>query len=304
MKISVVMGVYEAGRAELQATVDSILGQTFRDFELIVVDDGSREPISIPDPRVRVIRHEENRGLTSALIVGCAAARGEYVARHDAGDISCPTRFEKQAAALDADAAVTFVSSFTEYIGPEGEPLFIHRGRELAAQPVNILDPGSPHGVIDGPISHGSVMFRRDAYERAGGYRQEFYYGQDWDLWYRLAAVGKYQCVQEVLYQMRVTPDGISGTARKAQLAISALSEEAMRVRMAGGSDEKVLARAAAIRKVSKPFCARSKGLYFIGEALRRNGDARSRAYLLRAALSCPFLPKPWLRLAQSLLSR
>ncbi len=303
MKISLVMGVYNPG-PELQETLDSILGQTLQDFEVVLVDDGSATPVAVRDPRVRVVRHDQNRGLTRALIDGCAAARGEYIARHDAGDLSHPTRFEKQAAALDANGDVTFVSSFTEFIGPLGEPLFIHRGQERAAERVAILDLGSKHGVIDGPTSHGSVMFRRDAYERVGGYRAQFYYGQDWDLWYRLAAVGKYQCVQEVLHQVRVMPDSISGNARAAQLAIALLSEEAMRARMDGRSDEEILQRAAAIRKGSKPLCARSMGLYFIGEALRRKGDARARSYLLRAALSCPFLPKPWLRLAQSLLVR
>jgi glycosyltransferase involved in cell wall biosynthesis len=305
MKISVVMGVHDADPLELQATLDSILGQTFRDFELIVVDDGSHQPISVADPRARVIRLEQNRGLTRALIEGCAAVRGEYIARHDAGDLSAPTRFAKQAALLDANEEVAFTSSFTEYIGPRGEPLFIHRGRERPDRPLSILDPRHEHGVIDGPISHGSVMFRRSAYERAGGYRPQFYYGQDWDLWYRLAAVGKYQCVQEVLYWLRVTPDSISVTARTAQRAIARLSEEAMRARANGQSEKEILLRAAAIRKVpSKRLCARARGLYFIGEALRRNGDRRARSYLLRAALSCPFLLKPWLRLLQSLALR
>lgn len=303
MKISLVMGVLNPG-PELRETLDSILGQTFPHFEVVIVDDGSAKPVQISDPRVRVIRFDQNRGLTRALIDGCAAARGEYIARHDAGDLSHHTRFAKQVALLDANAELTFVSSFTEFIGPEGEPLFVKRGKERASGPVDLLDLESEHGVIDGPTSHGSVMFRRDAYERVGGYRPQFYYGQDWDLWYRLAAVGKFQCIPEVLHQVRVTPDGISGSAREAQLAIARLSEEAMRARMAGRSDEEILARAAAIRKGKKPLCARSQGLYFIGEALRRNGDGRARSYLLRAALSCPFLPKPWVRLVQSFLPR
>ncbi len=303
MKLSLVMGVYNAG-PELRETLDSILGQTFTGFELIVVDDGSAHPVQIADPRVRVIRHEQNRGLTRALIDGSAAARGEYIARHDAGDVSLPTRFEKQVALLDAAPDVAFVSCFTQFIGPEREPLFVHRGGERAAEPIPILDLSAEHGVIDGPTSHGSVMFRRDAYNRAGGYRAEFYYGQDWDLWYRLAAVGKYQCVQEVLYQMRVMPEGISATARDEQMAIARLSHEALRARMEGRSEEPILTRAALIKSRSKRLGARSRGLYFIGEALRRNGDVRARRYLLQAALSCPVLPKPWLRLAQSLLLR
>lgn len=303
MKISVVMGVHNAG-PELRETLHSILGQTFADFELILVDDGSRQPVEVADPRVRVIRHDQNRGLTQALIAGCAAARGEYIARHDAADLSLPTRLAKQAALLDAAPELAFVSCFTRFIGPEREPLFVHRGAERASEPIAILDLSAEHGVIDGPTSHGSVMFRRDAYERAGGYRAQFYYGQDWDLWYRLAAVGKFQCVPEVLYEMRVMPDGISAIARDEQMTIARLSLEALRARMEGRSEEPILSRAAGIRSRPKRLGGRSRGLYFIGEALRRNGDARARRYLLQAALSCPVLPKPWLRLAQSLLLR
>lgn len=310
MKVSVVMGVYidgaqsRAGGALLRETLDSILAQTFSDFELVLVDDGSSEPIRVDDPRVRVIRKEENRGLTRALIDGCAAARGEYIARHDAGDLSHPTRLEKQAALLDANRELAFVSCHTELVGPQRERMLVHRGKERAAEPVDILDLNERHGVIDGPTSHGSVMFRRDAYERAGGYRAAFYYGQDWDLWYRLAAVGKFQILPEVLYTMRVSPDAISMTARGPQSALARLSREALTARSAGQSEEPILARAATITKAPKPFCARAHGLYFIGEALRRNGDARARGYLLQAVLSCPLLVKSWLRLAQSLAIR
>lgn len=301
VKVSVVMGVYNAGPL-LRETLDSILNQTLDDFEVVIVDDGSATPVVIEDPRVRVIRHDINRGLTRALIDGCAAARGEYIARHDAGDLSHPTRIEKQAALLDANRELVFVSSHTQFIGPEREPLFVYRGTTNGA--AHILDLDAKHGVSGGPTSHGSVLFRRDAYERAGGYRAAFYYGQDWDLWYRLAALGKFQIVDEVLYDMRVMPDGISATARESQFAIARLSEEAMRARAAGRSDDEVLQRAAAITRKPKPFCAHAKGLYFIGEALRRNRDARARRYFLEAIRSCPLLPKPWLRLAQSLLLR
>src|SRR6266542_368310 len=138
------------------------------------------------DPRIRVIR-QQNAGLTRALIAGCAIARGRYIARHDAGDISERTRFELQKRLLDADDGVAFVSCWTAFLGPKLEPLYDSRGSGRSSNAVRILDPASKHGVIDGPTHHGSVVFRRDAYQRAGGYRSEFYYGQDWDLWYRLA---------------------------------------------------------------------------------------------------------------------
>ena len=302
MKVSVVMGVHDAGPL-LRETIDSILAQTFRDFELIVVDDGSREPVVIADPHVRVIRIDTNGGLTRALIAGCAAARGELIARHDAGDLSHPDRLELQVAQLDANQELAFVSSFTEYIGPDRESLFVQRGTGRALQPVAIVDPEAEHGAVDGPTSHGSVMFRREAYLRAGGYRAAFYYGQDWDLWYRLGLEGTFQIVPHTLYRQRVTPGSISSIARAAQLELASLSLAAMRARSRGEPEAPILEQAATILRPtgrSNP----APGLYFIAEALRRNGDRRARKYFRAAITASPLFVRAWVRLLQSVILR
>lgn len=306
--ISVVMGVYN-GASTLAATLDSILGQTEGDFECIVVDDGSTDATpailaeyAARDPRIRVIR-QANAGLTRALIAGCAAARGVYIARHDAGDLSDPRRFALQKQALDADSSVVFVSSATQYAGPELEPLWITRPTGAALQPAHVLDLTVPGALTDGPTHHGSVMFRRDAYERAGGYRAAFYYGQDFDLWLRLAEIGKFQGIDEVLYTARITPDSISGSARSRQEELGRLSRAALDARQRGESEEGILARAATITRVSgRPIASRGNGLYFIGEALRRNGDRRARRYLRLSIAAWPWSMRAWIRYFQSLV--
>ena len=300
------MGVYNGGE-ELRPTLDSILGQTGVGFELIVVDDGSTDAtgavldqLAAHDARVRVI-HQQNQGLTRALIAGCAEARGKYIARHDCGDTSHPGRLAAQRALLAENPDLVFVSCWTAYVGPEGEPLYEVRGSEAAAKPMTILDPSREWGVIDGPTHHGSVMMRRDAYVRAGGYRSEFAAGQDWDLWYRVAAIGKFQIVQSTHYIAQITPGSISGGARAAQQELAKLSLAAMRARHEGKSEEMFLQQAAAVRPAhdSSP-CGEARGLYAIGEALRRRRDPRARRYFRRAISLCPSLIKVWIRYAQS----
>jgi glycosyltransferase involved in cell wall biosynthesis len=308
--VSAVMSVYN-GAPILGPTMESILRQEDVDFEVVVVDDGSSDATgamlddyTARDRRVRVL-HQANAGLTRALIAGCAAARGAYIARHDAGDLSHPRRFAKQKQALDADPRVAFVSCWTDYVGPEGEYLYTSRGTGRAKEAIDIIDATTEHGVIDGPTAHPAVMFRRDAYERAGGYRPELYFGQDWDLWYRLAeGGGKFKMIEEVLFTVTVDPSNISSASRAAQMAFAKLSHDALLARLRGESDAPVLARAAAIpRKGRRTRCGAARGQYFIGEALRRNGDRRARAYLRRAALQCPVHLRAWIRYLQALLT-
>ena len=306
--VSVVMGVYN-GSAEISATLDSLFAQEGVAFEIVVVDDGSTDDTSgvlarYSDSRIRVIR-QENQGLTRALVRGCAEANGKYIARQDAGDLSKPERLVEESSLLDASDDVVLVSCWTEFVGPCDEHLFYAKGNGLADRPLSILDPSRPHGLIDGPTSHPSVMFRRDAYRRTGGYRGAFYYAQDWDLWYRLGAIGKFQMVPKTLYVTRVTPTAISSSARNAQLALAELSERAMRWRLRGEADDAVVELAAKIGpsrgRVTR--VGRARSLYFIGEALRRNHDPRARRYLVEALGTWPLLPKAWARLAQSFLT-
>lgn len=304
--ISVVMGVYN-GASTLAETIDSILAQSEPDFELIVVDDGSTDEApriladyAGRDQRVQIIR-QDNAGLTRALIAGCALARGKYIARHDAGDLSDPRRFELQRRALDTDDELVFVSCTTQYVGPELEPLFQARSTGAALDPAFVLDLRDPRAMIDGPTHHGSTMFRRDAYERAGGYRAPFYFGQDFDLWYRLAEIGKFQGLDVVLYTARVTPRSISATARTEQFTLARLSRAAAAARQTRQSEASLLAAAAAVRPSPRPS-GEAAGLYFIGEALRRNHDERARGYFGRAIAAAPFSLRSWVRYLQSLL--
>ena len=203
-EVSVVMSVYNAA-SSLAATVDSILSQDGVELEFIVVNDGSidetgkiLDDYARCDPRVRVI-HQENTGLTRALIRGCGAARGEFIARQDAGDLALGGRLAAQRDVLRNDPRTVMTACGARYIGPGSEFLYevCQYGDELQAGLMHV-DVARFYG----PSHHSSVMFRREAYERVGGYRAHLEVAQDLDLWIRLAELGMCWAMPEVLCEV------------------------------------------------------------------------------------------------------
>ena len=309
--VSVVMSVYN-GAATLAATMDSVLSQEGVDFEFIVINDGSTDgsgamldDYARRDDRVRVI-HQDNTGLTRALIRGCAEARGKYIARQDAGDLSLPSRLSQQIVALEKSPECIFVSCWTEVIGPEDELLYLSKGTGKAITPIDILSTNERWGVVDGPSHHGSVIFQKKAYFIAGGYRQVFYYGQDWDLWYRLATVGKFIMIQKAYYQARLMINSISGLNRETQERFANLSHKAMLLSQQRLSDAEILKEASEIKPINgKEISKRRKAAtyYFIGECLRNMNNNKSIKYFLKSVFIYPYFLKSWIRLIQSRMS-
>jgi glycosyltransferase involved in cell wall biosynthesis len=291
MKLSVVMAVFN-GASAIATTLDSILGQTERDFELIVVDDGSADATpailadyAARDPRIRVIR-QTNAGLTRALIRGCAEARADVLARHDCGDRSHPERFARQLALLAEGAAV--VSCATRFVDPDGDLLYIaHAGGEDIRR--SLLSDDASH--IHALPHHGSAMIRRDAYAKAGGYRAEFRVAQDLDLWIRIARDGgTFAVAEDVLYDATVDPRSISGTARAAQVR---LTEIAVALRDGHGS----LTDAARVTPPPVTPRGEAAALYFIGKCLLRQHNPKGRRYLREAIRRDPWHWRAWLSL-------
>jgi glycosyltransferase involved in cell wall biosynthesis len=290
MNISVVLAVYNDA-AHIAATLDSILNQTERDFELIVIDDGSTDATpsilaKVDDPRLRVIT-QANAGLTRALIRGCREARAPIIARHDSGDLSHPDRFRRQLALMTGD--VVLVACATRFVGPEGEPLYVTRVDANETRESLLHDDATK---IHGIAGHGSAMFRRDAYERAGGYREPFYFAQDLDLWVRLAKEGRFAADDEALFTVLVEPRSITTANHDLQVKmkeiIVALRDDPYRT-------NELLAQAAAIRP--RKGASPAAGLYFIGRCLRKQRDERARRYFVRAVAHDPLHWRAWLSL-------
>ncbi len=211
------MPVYN-GEQFLCAAVDSILGQTFQDFEFIIVDDGSTdntpvilEQYSNRDRRVIWQRKPKNEGLVAALNSGLDHARGEYIARMDVDDISLPERLETQVRYLESNKEIGVVGSSAQVIDRWGRPLFVVKFPETHS-----LIFWSLH--FRCPIIHPTVMARRDFYLKAGGYSHEWPHAEDYDLWARMVYQSVFHNLGEVLLQLRKHDANITQTEASAAL--------------------------------------------------------------------------------------
>lgn len=218
--ISIVMPVFNAGRYLPQA-VESILSQTFGDFELIAVDDGSHDDspgilrdYQKRDPRVRVITRP-NTGIVGALNDGLGASRGELVARMDSDDICMPDRLEKQVRFLAENPDHVLVGSQVLLIDPDGSPLCAKRDTEYTHERIDWA-----HLNHRWPLVHPTVMMRRAAVSSVGGYRTKYQWLEDLDLFLRLAEVGKLASLKDILLHYRLHTGSVCHTREKDQDSI------------------------------------------------------------------------------------
>lgn len=202
-QVTVLMPAYNAGKY-VAAAVRSVLDQTFSDFELLIVDDGSSDDtVSIiqgfTDPRIRIIRQEQG-GVAAALNTGLSYARGIYVCRFDADDICFPQRLARQVHFLDGHPTYLVVGSDAEYISEDGEHLFDFRCAGHTHK--EIID----RLYTNCPFIHSAVMYRKEAIIRAGGYSTLAHNFEDYLLWVNLASAGKCFNLDEALIRVRINP--------------------------------------------------------------------------------------------------
>ncbi|MGH6946457.1 MAG: glycosyltransferase family 2 protein [Kiloniellales bacterium] len=206
MKISVTMPAYNAERFLAEA-IESILGQTFADFELIVVNDGSTDDtLSIAesyawrDHRVRVVT-QPHGGISSGRNRGLAEARGEWIAVMDADDVSLPQRLERQFAFVEANPDIALACAYAYNIDDSGK--IIAQFRSPLTDRAVVRDRIERNEAIG--FHHSAVLMRRDVVQSIGGYREQFDGIEDCDLWNRFAETGHGVLVQpEYLVKYRL----------------------------------------------------------------------------------------------------
>lgn len=203
MKVTVIMGIYNCADT-LGAALDSLLAQTFANWNLVMCDDGSSDTtyeiaaqyqLTYPD-KITLLRNGHNMGLNYTLNRCLSAADGEYIARQDGDDISMPTRFEQEVAILDAHPNIAIVSTAMRYFDENG----------TWGQNRPITFPQKKDFIAGTPFCHAPCMVRRDAYLTVNGYTEDPRYlrVEDYDLWVKMYAAGfRGQNIPEPLYAMR-----------------------------------------------------------------------------------------------------
>jgi hypothetical protein len=235
------MTVYNGGEA-LSAAIESLLSQTLEDFELLVVDDASTDDsvetiLSAGDPRIRLLRNEDNIGQVPSLNRGLAEARGAYVARLDHDDRCLPTRLERQVAVLDAEPGVALVGTWLDVVDERGAVYGKLRGRmaDFVEFVFCLLADRIPFG-------HPSLMYRRDVVLGLGGYDATLAPSEDKDLYRRLAlARHDARVVREPLVLYRRHEGQLSQVQRDTQLANDHLSQERFITHLAPAAPARVL---------------------------------------------------------------
>lgn len=213
--ISVVMTAFNA-TLYIKDAIQSILDQTFSDFEFIIINDGSTDNTlaiakSFNDSRLRIFSNDKNLGMAANFNKGIALSRGEFIARMDADDISLPVRFEKQITFLRKNREIGIVGSYVKTIGKSGGRTvrYFTRPEEVKA---SLLFSTS--------LAHPSVMMRREIFSKFNlNYRAEFNPADDYDLWERASAFTKIANMPNVLLLYRVHEKNITSTKNEERKA-------------------------------------------------------------------------------------
>lgn len=237
--VSIITGYYNRA-AFVDESIQSLCDQTYQNIEIIIFDDcstdGTYEKLvrfERKDPRVKVIRHEKNKGFVQGLMDAISISKGDFIAIHGSGDFSYPERIEKQCRLLSERPDVGAVGSYVENVfNKNGKEEIVVYGSDLDGDVSEILKEKNIY-------THGEVMLRRSALEKAGGYRNFFVYAQDYDLWSRMTFVCHFFTIKEILYRRYNLADGATTVKEKRlrQLLLAAVIKNNIQRHQNGETD-------------------------------------------------------------------
>lgn len=287
------MTVYNGG-SYLAEAVSSVLAQSFRDFELLVVDDASDDESAAvlrrfaeADTRVRVLTSATNLGPPSASNMGLAQARGSLLARLDADDVCLPGRLQRQVDMFDSDPALVLLGSAFDYV--DGAGRWVAEGRyplEDAALRTFLIEAGCP-------FCHSAVMMRVDAVRRLGGYRQVVNrYSLDYDLFLRLAEMGTIANLPDKLVGYRVHPGQITAQKMELQVRSAHVYRILAQQRRQGNAEDLPRALAEVEASPGRLRDALVAGYIHWAEMMDRFDASQARQLRLRAARMAPWHPR------------
>jgi glycosyltransferase involved in cell wall biosynthesis len=296
--ISVIMSVYN-GEKYLSEAIDSVLIQTFKNFEFIIVNDGSTDDSldlikTYSDSRIKII-DQKNTGLSKALNNGIKIAQGKYIARLDADDIALSTRFEKQIEYLENNHGCVALGSNAIYISEKGEELYVSN-YSTKWEDIKSKLP------IKNPFFHSAVMFRRDACVKSGLYYEKIvHHIEDIILWNKLTDYGELRNLEEPLIKYRFVPDALTNRSKKTTMFLNGIL---LKILNDGGIDEDYLRKVKfRTRKRSERwrfscYYNRLGTIFMLKDQLKRKKAIEN---LIRAIIFMPSNSKAWFYLFLSL---
>lgn len=223
--ISVVMSVYN-GEKYLAEAIESILNQTYKNFEFIIVNDGSKDnSVEIiknymkQDNRI-VLIDRENKGLPYSLNEGISIAKGEYIARMDADDISLPTRFEKQIKYFEDNIEIGICGTFAETFGTNTKSILLKQPLKHDEMKICLL--------FSVCFAHPTVMMKKEVLEKNKlKYNNNYPNAQDYELWSKISNTTKMGNISEILLRYRISKNSITSIAdgNKTELRYKLISD-------------------------------------------------------------------------------
>ncbi len=224
-KVSVIIPAYNAMKY-LPETVESVLQQTFTDFEVLIINDGSSDNIvqwvaGIVDARVKLIS-QKNQGVSVARNTGIAHAQGEYIAFLDADDFWQASKLEKQVRCLDNNSVIGLVHTWMAFVDSNGKST----GKVMASNAEGYV---WKQLVESNLIACSSVMVRRCCLEAVGGFEPNLHFVEDWDLWIRISCHYPFAVIKEPLYYYRQVPNSLSKNLQVLEESCRFVIEKAFR---------------------------------------------------------------------------